>query len=188
MKTCLFLHAFLINFLHAVEGFALFPVPVLQNNRFHGRHDAIISSPTTRCLRHASPDSNQDEDNPTTTTAGDIDAYDFESGFQERLKKEGGRTGVNVKAAKRSVNSAVDSAARDVTGTVKSSLKKSGVGSDLGLLSNSEWSMTLGVLVLVVVLAVASHFAAPPPAFEALSTKDQLERLANAEQVQFGIR
>jgi len=190
MKTCLFLHALIIHFLCAVEGFALFPAPVVHKHRSLGRrHDAIIVSPMAGGLLYASPDSNEDEENPTTTTtADDIDAYDFESGFQERMKKEGSRTGVKVKAAKRSVNSAVDSAARDVTGSVNSILQKSSFKSNLGLLSKSEWSMTLGVLVLVVVLAVTSHFAAPPQPFEALSTMEQLERLANADQSKFGVR
>ena len=44
-----------------------------------------------------SEDSNESDD----TFESD---YDFELGFQERLKKEGGETGVRMKAAKRSVD------------------------------------------------------------------------------------
>eukprot|EP00978_Attheya_sp_CCMP212_P007769 scaffold18085_cov45-Attheya_sp.AAC.2 len=63
--------------------------------------------------------SNQGEGEETINTADDelSDDYDFEAGFQARLKQEGGRKGVQAKAAKRSVDSA--------TKVVTSSLKQS---------------------------------------------------------------
>merc|ERR1740117_227246 len=93
----------------------------------------------------------------------DDDDYDFEAGFQARLKEEGGRKGMQVKAAKRSVDSA--------TSAVTSGLKQSKQSVDL--LSLSEWNLTLGFLALVVVLAVGTHFASPAP-FETSSTGEQL--------------
>lgn len=109
--------------------------------------------------------------------------YDFELGFQERLKKEGGETGVRVKAAKRSV----DAASKQVTNQAKRSVNTAtaatkGVSdsllSDLGLLSKSEWGLTLGALVLVVVIAIGTQFASPhSKSFADMSTKDQIERL-----------
>ncbi|OEU10962.1 hypothetical protein FRACYDRAFT_246063 [Fragilariopsis cylindrus CCMP1102] len=93
----------------------------------------------------------------------DDDDYDFEAGFQARLKQEGGRKGIQVKAAKRSVDSA--------TKAVTSGLEKS--KQSLDLLSLSEWNLTLGFLALVVVLAVGTHFASPAP-FETSSTGEQL--------------
>lgn len=105
----------------------------------------------------------------STTVSGEEsldDDYDFEAGFQARLKKEGGRTGVQVKAAKRSV----DSAARAVTSGLKQQPKKQ---NSVDLLSLSEWNLTLGFLALVVVLAVGTHFASPAP-FETSSTGEQL--------------
>lgn len=50
----------------------------------------------------ASEDSNESDD--STLELDSDDDYDFERGFQERLMKEGGETGVKVKAAKRSVD------------------------------------------------------------------------------------
>ena len=93
----------------------------------------------------------------------DDDDYDFEAGFQARLKEEGGRKGIQVKAAKRSV----DSATRAVTSGLKQSKQS------VDLLSLSEWNLTLGFLALVVVLAVGTHFASPAP-FETSSTGEQL--------------
>mmetsp|Transcript_21236 Transcript_21236/g.25270 ORF Transcript_21236/g.25270 Transcript_21236/m.25270 type:complete len:206 (+) Transcript_21236:72-689(+) len=200
MKSYIFLHMLTAHYLLfiCVEGFVISPHHTGRNTvrkyRSHerstdaARSRASYSSAVGGGVLYQSHDPNQHKETPpsntTTSDTDDVSSYDFESGFQERLKKEGGRTGMKVKAAKRSMNSAVDSAARDVKGSVtNSSLQLS----DLGLLSNSEWSMTLGVLVLVVVLAVGSHFAAPPEPFAALSTSEQLERLANAEQVGFGV-
>jgi len=162
-----------------VEGFA--PLSTVTNERCsHMRKDLRTSHAAV--ILSASQDSNdQGEENPVGAEAEDvIDTYDFEGGFQERLKKEGGVTGVKVKAAKRSVDTAskvarrsVDSVTRDVTKSVSS---------DLGLLGQSEWGMTLGVLALVVVLAIGSQFASPPESFGDLSTKEQIARLADAEQ------
>ena len=109
--------------------------------------------------------------------------YDFERGFQERLNKEGGETGLKVKAAKRSV----DAASKQVTNQAKQSVNTATAAtkgasdsllSDLGLLSQSEWGLTLGALALVVVIAIGTQFASPhSKSFTDMSTKDQIERL-----------
>lgn len=109
--------------------------------------------------------------------------YDFERGFQERLNKEGGETGLKVKAAKRSV----DAASKQVTNQAKQSVNTATAAtkgasdsllSDLGLLSQSEWGLTLGALALVVVIAIGTQFASPhSKSFADMSTKDQIERL-----------
>ena len=126
-----------------------------------------------------SEDSNESDD----TLELDSDDYDFERGFQERLMKEGGETGVKVKAAKRSV----DVATKQVTNQAKRSLNTATAStknvsdsllSDLGLLSKSEWGLTLGALALVVVIAISTQLASPhSKSFADMSTKDQIERL-----------
>ena len=88
-----------------------------------------------------------------------------------------------MKAAKRSV----DVATKQVTNQAKRSLNSATVStknvsdsllSDLGLLSQSEWGLTLGALALVVVIAVGTQFASPrSKSFADMSTKDQIERL-----------
>lgn len=116
------------------------------------------------------------KDNKNFQTGDDDDDelgdYDFEAGFQARLEQEGGRTGVQVKAAKRSVTKAT----RDVTGSVRSNVKES--RNTLSLLSTSEWYLTVGFLALVVVLAVGTHFSSVEP----------FETSTNGEQLGFGIR
>lgn len=128
-----------------------------------------------------SEDSNERGDD--TLDSVDDDDYDFERGFQARLMKEGGETGVKVKAAKRSV----DVATKQVTNQAKRSLNSATAStknvsdsllSDLGLLSQSEWGLTLGALALVVVIAIGTQFASPhSKSFADMSTKDQIERL-----------
>lgn len=117
------------------------------------------------------------DDNVKDNGADNDDAYglgdyDFEAGFQARLKKEGGRTGVKVKAAKRSVNSFT----KGVTNSVQSSAKQS--RNSPTLVSTSEWYLTLGFLALVVLLAVGTHFSSIEP----------FETASNGEQLGFGIR
>ena len=128
-----------------------------------------------------SEDSNESDD--STLELDSDDDYDFERGFQERLMKEGGETGVKVKAAKRSV----DVATKQVTNQAKRSLNTATAStknvsdsllSDLGLLSKSEWGLTLGALALVVVIAISTQLASPhSKSFADMSTKDQIERL-----------
>ena len=68
--------------------------------------------------------------------------------------------------AKRSVN------------TATAATKGDSLLSDLGLLSKSEWGLTLGALFLVVVIAIGTQFASPhTKSFADMSTKDQIERL-----------
>jgi len=130
---------------------------------------------------------NDDADTDAANDADDndeLDDYDFEAGFQARLQKEGGRTGVQVKAAKRSVNSVT----RDVTGSVQSNVKKS--RNNLSLLSTSEWFLTVGVLVLVVVLAVGTHVTGTSTeSFEPIfGSTEPFETTSNGEQLGFGGR
>jgi len=151
--------------LACAEGFA----PLAQSTT--GRNKPII-------IFAVSEDSNERGDDIL-----DSDDYDFERGFQERLMKEGGETGVKVKAAKRSV----DVATKQVTNQAKRSLNAATVStknvsdsllSDLGLLSQSEWGLTLGALALVVLIAIGTQFASPhSKSFADMSTKDQIERL-----------
>merc|ERR1712176_1184075 len=93
---------------------------------------------------------------------------------------EGGVTGVRAKAVKRSADLASKSARRRMTTAAKGATDS--LMSDLGLLSRSEWGLTLGALALVVLLAVGTQLAGPPKSFADLSTKDQLERLNGAEE------
>ena len=162
MKIILFLSLLIVLLVTSVEGFAPLSSTV-SNKQCAGRAttssnvNAAAPPPPSGPLS-ASQNSNQGDTEET-------DEYDFEAGFQERLKKDGGRTGIKVKAAKRSV----DSVTRDVTGSVKDKLD---------LLSASEWNLTVGVLGLVVLLAVGSHFASPQP----------FETSTNGEQLGFGVR
>lgn len=153
------------------EGFA----PFAQSSSTVGRN----KDARPIVIFAVSGDSNESDD---TFVSADIDDYDFERGFQERLKKEGGETGVKVKAAKRSV----DAASKQVTNQAKRSVNTAtaatkGVSdsllSDLGLLSKSEWGLTLGALALVVLLAIGTQVASPHMSFADMSTKDQIERL-----------
>jgi hypothetical protein len=134
--------------------------------------NAIFHRTTTGPLSASQDDiSNQGEGEEAINTDNDdelSDDYDFEAGFQARLKQEGGRKGVQAKAAKRSVDSA--------TKVVTSGLKQS--RQSVSLLSTSEWSLTVGFLVLVVVLAVGTHFASSTP----------FETSTNGEQLGFGVR
>ena len=98
---------------------------------FRGRFEA---------RRKARNDSNQDD---SEAGESELDEYDFEAGFQKRMKKEGGEQGLKVKAAKQSVDSvtrgvarSVDSVTRDVTGSVQSKLFPT--GKQEGLVSNTD--------------------------------------------------
>jgi hypothetical protein len=161
-----------------VEGFVPLSTPgrvtamIHRSNNVQYFHQAFVRLSASQ----QDGNSNQGEGDPTeeaieTSTSvseelldgWDDDDYDFEAGFQARLKQEGGRKGIQVKAAKRSVDSA--------TKAVTSGLKQSKQNVDL--LSLSEWNLTLGFLALVVVLAVGTHFASPAP-FETSSTGEQL--------------
>jgi len=133
--------------------------------------NAILHRTTAGPLSASQDDvSNQGEGEEAINTNDDelSDDYDFEAGFQARLKQEGGRKGVQAKAAKRTVDSA--------TKVVTSSLKQS--RQSVSLLSTSEWSLTVGFLALVVVLAVGTHFASSTP----------FETSTNGEQLGFGVR
>lgn len=174
----------LLLLLACAEGFAPLAQSVTGRNKdaISNLREYAMSIVTSSYYRKpivifaVSGDSNESDD------TFDSD-YDFELGFQERLKKEGGETGVKVKAAKRSV----DAASKQVTNQAKRSVNTAtaatkGVSdsllSDLGLLSKSEWGLTLGALALVVVIAIGTQFASPhSKSFTDMSTKDQIERL-----------
>lgn len=160
MKIILFLNLLIVLLVTSVDGFA--PLSTVTNTKQCGRTTTsnvnAALAPAPAGPLSASQDSNQGDNEET-------DEYDFEAGFQERLKKDGGRTGIKVKAAKRSV----DSVTRDVTGSVKNKID---------LLSASEWNLTVGVLGLVVLLAIGTHFASPQP----------FETSTNGEQLGFGVR
>ena len=180
MNICISLLLFV-----CAEGFAPLALSTGRNEhaRFNLRKDAsVITSSYHKPILFAVPGSSNESDDALSDADDDIDDYDFERGFQERLKKEGGETGLKVKAAKRSV----DAASKQVTNQAKRSVKNAtkatkgasdSLFSDLGLLSQSEWGLTLGALALVVVLAVGTQVASPPKSFADLSTKDQIERL-----------
>ena len=162
-----------------VEGFVPLSTPGTVTAMNHHRSNNVQYFHQAFVRLSASPQdgnsSNQGEGDPEEATIDtstvseelldgwDDDDYDFEAGFQARLKKEGGRKGMQVKAAKRSV----DSTTRAVTSGLKQSKQ------NVDLLSLSEWNLTLGFLALVVVLAVGTHFASPAP-FETSSTGEQL--------------
>mmetsp|Transcript_651 Transcript_651/g.778 ORF Transcript_651/g.778 Transcript_651/m.778 type:complete len:180 (-) Transcript_651:163-702(-) len=130
----------------------------------------IFSRKPSGLVLSASQDSNQDEsDKPTDDEVPASEDYDFEAGFQARLEKEGGTRGVQAKAVKRSV----DSAKNVVTAGLKESAQNS-----VDLLSGTEWNLTVGFLVLVVVLAIGTHLASPVP----------FETSSNGEQLGFGVR
>ena len=157
MKIILFLNLLIVLLVTSVDGFA--PLSTVTNKQCGRTTSNVNAAPAAPAgPLSASQDSNQGDNEET-------DEYDFEAGFQERLKKDGGRTGIKVKAAKRSV----DSVTRDVTGSVKNKID---------LLSASEWNLTVGVLGLVVLLAIGSHFASPQP----------FETSTNGEQLGFGVR
>mmetsp|Transcript_8217 Transcript_8217/g.12847 ORF Transcript_8217/g.12847 Transcript_8217/m.12847 type:complete len:190 (+) Transcript_8217:241-810(+) len=158
-------------------------VPKMMISHNNVRNGLLLSSDGLVVQLSASPISNPDDDGNHQSFEDDddeaassspsvvVDNYDFESGFQERLKKEGGKRGVQAKAVKRSV----DSATNELVAGIKESAENS-----VGLLSGSEWNLTLGFLVLVVVLAIGTHFAAPPVL--------PFETSSNGEPLGFGVR
>jgi len=178
MKTYIFLHI-MLSFLSlgftVVEGFVHLSTPGVTAMNHRSNNVQYFHQAFGRLSASEDGNSNQGEGDPeeainTSTVSEESldDDYDFEAGFQARLKKEGGRKGVQVKAAKRSV----DSATRAVTSGLKQSKQS------VDLLSFSEWNLTLGFLALVVVLAVGTHFASPAP----------FETSSNGEQLGFGLR
>uniref|UniRef100_A0A7S2M5X2 Uncharacterized protein n=1 Tax=Skeletonema marinoi TaxID=267567 RepID=A0A7S2M5X2_9STRA len=182
MNICISLLLFV-----CAEGFAPLARTRNKDARSNLREDVSVLTSSYHkpiIIFAVSGDSNESDD---TSVSADMDDYDFERGFQERLKKEGGETGVKVKAAKRSV----DAASKQVTNQAKRSMNTATAAtkgasdsllSDLGLLSKSEWGLTLGALALVVVLAIGTQVASPQKSFADMSTKDQIERLNRARE------
>lgn len=115
-------------------------------------------------LSLASQDNDSIENDSNSNDEEVVDEYDFQAGFQKRVKKEGGVSGIKAKAAKRSV----DSVTRNVTGSIKSKLFSE------GLVSTSEWGLTVGFLALVVVLAISTQFGSSPVPFETDTNGDEL--------------
>ena len=116
---------------------------------------------------------------------GDADGDDgFDAGFRERLAREGGATGVRVKAARRDADATARAARRRAAAAARGAAGAAGDGArdlvaDVGLLSKTGWGATLLSLGAVVLLAVAAQLTAPPPSsFADLSTQEQLERLS----------
>eukprot|EP00560_Eucampia_antarctica_P008257 CAMPEP_0197824138 /NCGR_PEP_ID=MMETSP1437-20131217/1438_1 /TAXON_ID=49252 ORGANISM="Eucampia antarctica, Strain CCMP1452" /NCGR_SAMPLE_ID=MMETSP1437 /ASSEMBLY_ACC=CAM_ASM_001096 /LENGTH=183 /DNA_ID=CAMNT_0043423655 /DNA_START=90 /DNA_END=638 /DNA_ORIENTATION=+ len=126
-----------------------------QGHMFMDRSNIGVSLASQKNQNDSRSDDDDDED---------LDDYDFQAAFQERVKKEGGASGLKAKAAKREV----DTITRDVTGSIKSKL------SSEGLLSTSEWGLTVGFLALVVVLAIGTHFGSSPIPIETDSNGDEL--------------
>jgi len=179
---------------HNAEGFTHFSLTNgttakhLRSNLFKNRNgkikidgDCIENAPAIlirpNLALSASEDDESGGDSKNSGSSNKIEDdelgdYDFEAGFQARLQKEGGRSGVQVKAAKRSA----ESVSRGVTKSVQSSAKQS--KQTLSLLSSSEWYLTVGFLALVVVLAVGTHFASTEP----------FETSTSGEQLGFGVR
>lgn len=154
----------------------------------------IVCGPTFACgesrntarLPASSSSDDQTTDDKSTTVTPDVDVddlddfddsdFDFEAAFQSRLAQEGGRTGVELKAAQRSVQRATQSATDNVkqsANSVKQSANSNLLNKDLGLLPTSEWGLSVAALGLVVLLAVGTHFASPAP-FETTSYGEQL--------------
>jgi hypothetical protein len=182
MKTCIFLWTISLLFLSSVKGFAPLSPAVKNNPCRQQRGRSRTSAACSSTLLSLSQDPNQQEggdgesSSKATVEDDELDDYDFEAGFQARLKKEGGATGVQVKtAAKQSVDSVTRGAKRSVDSVTQGVTE---TGNILGLLSKSEWGMTVGVLALVVVLAIGTHFASPAP----------FETTSNGEQLTFGVR
>jgi hypothetical protein len=165
------------GFAHLSSTFAVMNTSINTRNNSRSTHNVQYSNKkienaifhrTTGPLSASQDDiSNQGECEEAINTDDDelSDDYDFEAGFKARLKQEGGRKGVQAKAAKRSV----DSATKGVTSGLKQSVSE---------LSVSQWSLTVGFLALVVVLAVGTHFASSTP----------FETSTNGEQLGFGVR
>jgi hypothetical protein len=204
MTTFVLLQAVLIYLplaFNAVEGFS--PVSsisthTVMNDKLFSHSRCEYSKTTNRSVfqrtsrsilvMSASADDNAEggsDVNPDKAAAVDvdndeIDNYDFEAGFKARLQQEGGRTGVQVKAAQRSV--------KDASGSFQSNVKKS--TNSLSLLSSSQWLLTVGVLALVVVLAVTTHVTGTSTeAFEPVfGSTEPFETTSNGDQLGFGGR
>eukprot|EP00588_Corethron_pennatum_P009511 CAMPEP_0194267308 /NCGR_PEP_ID=MMETSP0169-20130528/1867_1 /TAXON_ID=218684 /ORGANISM="Corethron pennatum, Strain L29A3" /LENGTH=173 /DNA_ID=CAMNT_0039008129 /DNA_START=6 /DNA_END=527 /DNA_ORIENTATION=+ len=104
----------------------------------------------------------------------DLDSYDFEGGFQKRLEKEGGTTGLKIKAVKRDAAGAADS----IKSTVLSGLFPNvGNPDSKGLVTDTGWSATLAALAVIVILAVGAQV-----------TQHPFEVSSNGEELGFGVR
>mmetsp|Transcript_5141 Transcript_5141/g.8445 ORF Transcript_5141/g.8445 Transcript_5141/m.8445 type:complete len:190 (-) Transcript_5141:75-644(-) len=177
MKTCILVLTIISLLLEVsfVKGFSPISLGAVKN---HTPCSQQRSRATCSTYLSLSRDSNQeagDESSKSSKADDDtvdndeLEDYDFEAGFQARLKKEGGATRVQVKtAAKRSVESVTRGATQGVTESANI----------LGLLTSSQWGMTVGVLGLVVLLAIGTHLASPAP----------FETTSNGEQLTFGVR
>mmetsp|Transcript_28749 Transcript_28749/g.51998 ORF Transcript_28749/g.51998 Transcript_28749/m.51998 type:complete len:174 (+) Transcript_28749:82-603(+) len=168
MNINIFLNLLIALLVTSVEGFA--PLSSVTNTaakQCAGRtttNTHANSNANAAVLLSASQDSNQGD----KADEEEMDDYDFEAGFQQRLEQEGGISGVQAKATKRSV----DSVKRDVTGSFKSNIDLLSTN-EIDLLPATEWNLTLGFLALVVVLAVGTHLSSPQP-FELNSDGEQL--------------
>uniref|UniRef100_A0A7S1B9T9 Uncharacterized protein n=1 Tax=Corethron hystrix TaxID=216773 RepID=A0A7S1B9T9_9STRA len=109
------------------------------------------------------------DDNAESEIAGsgdeveDLDSYDFEAEFKNRMEKEGGATKLRIK------NATKDAAkgAADTAGSIKSTIV-SGLFPDVnnaaskGLVTDSGWNLTLASLALIIVLAVGTQVMQQP--------------------------
>jgi hypothetical protein len=154
------------------------PRTIRRANNKNLNQQAWTSIATTKHTSRKAVDDNnndtteqQEDSNNTNLDDNEEDDYDFNAGFQARLQKEGGGTNLKVKtAAKRST----ESVKQAVDQTKSTLLGKSG-GSGL---FPTQLSPTVGILVLVMVLAIGTYLSSPAP----------FETSTNGEQLIFGVR
>lgn len=181
----------LLLLLARAEAFAFAPSPRSPSVDAGRRRSAPRPARGSRSRTTIAAASEAEEDRGEgggATAEDDADAYDFDAGFRDRLAREGGATGVRVKAAKRSVDDASRAARRQVANSARGAANSAKEGTkelfeDIGLLSKTGWGLTVLSLGAVVIVAVAAQFAGPPQkSFADLSTREQLERLNTARE------
>ena len=110
----------------------------------------------------SSDNNNEGEESVTSNAAAadDDDNYDFNAGFQERVKQGGGKTSIKIKTASRSA-------------------QKSTISTTQGILTSIQENPTVyGLVFIIVAIAIASQFTSPTP----------FEQSTNGEQLTFGAK
>jgi hypothetical protein len=152
-----------------VRAFAPVSSPRSRRAYYKNLNQACWTSIATKRKAVDNNDVEQEDLNNTNVDDNEED-YDFNAGFQARLQKEGGGTNLKVKtAAKRSTESV-----KQAVDQTKSTL----LGNGISGLFPTQLSPTVGILVLVMVLAIGTHLSSPAP----------FETSTNGEQLIFGAR